>query len=132
MTAMENDEPFLSREQAATMLTQHGYKMAKATLAKMASFGKGPVFRKWGKATLYRPSDLLTWAKQETVAVQPQRLPPTHVMNVSRTESWYEIRGIRYTICQGSDQEFVVPRAFEVKEVSAFSDGMVHLVLKWV
>jgi hypothetical protein len=57
-------EALLTRVQAASLLTEHGYPTAPATLAKLACerIGGGPVFLKYGSRPLYAPSDLLRWA----------------------------------------------------------------------
>jgi hypothetical protein len=51
------------RKGAAAFLELHGYKVAPATLAKLASTGGGPPFRKFGRKPIYAPSDLLAWAE---------------------------------------------------------------------
>ena len=57
------EEKRLTRQEAATYLTEHGFKIAPATLAKMASVGGGPVFTSYGRKPLYKATDLLEWAK---------------------------------------------------------------------
>jgi hypothetical protein len=56
----------LSRREAAQFLTDHGYRTAPATLAKLACLGGGPVFRSWGRKPLYLPAELLAWAEART------------------------------------------------------------------
>ena len=56
----------LDRQQAAAFLTTHGYRIAPATLAKLASMGGGPIFESFGRRPLYREPDLLAWAQSRT------------------------------------------------------------------
>jgi hypothetical protein len=56
----------LDRKQAAQLLTDHGYRTAPATLAKLACIGGGPVFRSWGRKPLYLATDLIAWAEART------------------------------------------------------------------
>ena len=58
----------LDRKQAAQFLTDHGYRTAPATLAKLACLGGGPVFRSWGRKPLYLAGDLIAWAEGRTSA----------------------------------------------------------------
>lgn len=53
----------LPRRDAAQFLSEHGYKTAPATLAKLACLGGGPPFRSFGRRPLYHPSDLIAWAQ---------------------------------------------------------------------
>jgi hypothetical protein len=53
----------LSRRDAAQFLTEHGYKTAPSTLAKLACLGGGPPFRSFGRRPLYQSSDLIAWAQ---------------------------------------------------------------------
>ena len=61
-----NVERQLDRRQAAQFLTDHGYRTASATLAKLACLGGGPVFRSFGRKPLYSAPDLLAWAQSRT------------------------------------------------------------------
>jgi hypothetical protein len=54
---------YLNRLEAATFLTNRGYKTAPATLAKRAVTGGGPLFISWGRKPLYEPAELLRWAE---------------------------------------------------------------------
>jgi hypothetical protein len=56
----------LDRKQAAAFLTEHGFKTAVATLAKLACIGGGPLYRSWGRKPLYLPAELLSWAQART------------------------------------------------------------------
>ena len=56
------------RKGAAAFLELHGYKVAPATLAKLASIGGGPVYRRFGRKPLYTSSDLLEWAESRCSA----------------------------------------------------------------
>src|SRR6516165_8190107 len=53
----------LDRKGASVFLNEQGYVTAPATLAKLASVGGGPQYRKFGRKPLYLPADLLQWAK---------------------------------------------------------------------
>jgi hypothetical protein len=56
-------DSLLPRRDAAQFLTEHGYKTAPATLAKLACIGGGPPFRSFGRRPLYHPADLVAWAQ---------------------------------------------------------------------
>jgi hypothetical protein len=62
----------MDRETAAEFLSEHGYKIAGATLAKLACLATlacwagGPVFRSFGRKPLYLAADLLAWAEAKT------------------------------------------------------------------
>jgi hypothetical protein len=56
----------LTRAQAADALTRHGYKMAPATLATLATRGGGPPFAKFGVHVHYKWADALAWARGRT------------------------------------------------------------------
>jgi hypothetical protein len=60
-----NDEPeFLSRQAAADFLkSRFGLIISRQWLAKAAVSGAGPLFHKSGKAAVYSPIDLTTWAR---------------------------------------------------------------------
>ncbi|MHB8528432.1 MAG: hypothetical protein ACYC8V_02845 [Caulobacteraceae bacterium] len=62
---MENLSPeaLLTRDKAASVLSDLGYPLAKKTLATMASRGGGPLYRRFGKRVLYRLRDLTDWAE---------------------------------------------------------------------
>lgn len=58
-----SEEPrFLRRRLAGQYLKANYGFGSPAWLAKLATVGGGPVFRKAGKTVLYRPADLDTWA----------------------------------------------------------------------
>lgn len=119
-------ELFLNREQAAAALTKHGYKIARATLATMASRGGGPVYsRKWGAQTLYRLSDLLAWAKAKTGEVGGFEAVP-----VPELDEWHEWGGTRYRVSYDSAKVFIAPDEFRIKEFAAMPDGTIHAVLE--
>ena len=52
----------LTRREAAAFLTDLGYPIATATLAKLHCVGGGPTVVRWGFKPLYRPADLESWA----------------------------------------------------------------------
>jgi hypothetical protein len=120
---LTSKEPFLNREQAAAALTKHGYKIARATLATMASRGQGPVYKKWGAQTLYRLSDLLAWAKSKTADAGGFDAVP-------ELDEWHEWGGIRYRVSYDSAKVFIVPDEFRIKEFTAMPDGTIHVVLE--
>jgi hypothetical protein len=69
MTTPSSDSAVvLDRRAASEFLTVRGYRVAYATLAKLAVLGGGPPFRHWGRRPLYRPEDLLAWAAAKTTA----------------------------------------------------------------
>ncbi len=53
---------FLRRKDAAAYLKERYGFCSFRTLAKLACFGGGPIFRKAGKIVLYEPADLDAWA----------------------------------------------------------------------
>ncbi|MEQ8441478.1 MAG: DNA-binding protein [Alphaproteobacteria bacterium] len=55
---------YLRRKEAAEFLADSGYPVAEATLAKFASVGGGPRFRRFGRFPIYEKTDLLTWAEE--------------------------------------------------------------------
>ncbi len=52
---------FLNRREAAEYVRGKGLPCAKATLAKLATIGGGPVMRKFGRNVVYVPADLDAW-----------------------------------------------------------------------
>jgi hypothetical protein len=52
---------FLTRDRAAEYLRSKGIPCQKAYLAKLATVGGGPVFRRLGSRTLYQAQDLDDW-----------------------------------------------------------------------
>lgn len=57
-----NEARFLRRDQAAKYLKEtYGHGSAK-TLAKLASIGGGPEYRKCGRLAVYEPAKLDEWA----------------------------------------------------------------------
>jgi hypothetical protein len=66
VAAKGTDERPLTRREAAQFLTSHGFRISYATLAKLCSpaISEGPVScGRWGRDSLYVPSDLLAWAQ---------------------------------------------------------------------
>jgi hypothetical protein len=54
----------LTRELAsAYLLDVHGITRTPKTLAKLATVGGGPPFRKFGRAPMYAPEDLDAWVE---------------------------------------------------------------------
>jgi hypothetical protein len=61
-------DALLTRQRAASALTERGYPTSPATLATLATRGGGPVFSKFGShRVLYRWGDLLVWANARLV-----------------------------------------------------------------
>ena len=60
MASPDNDR-LLTRADAAAFLTERGFRVAHATLAKYATVGGGPLYESFGRRPLYRPADLLAW-----------------------------------------------------------------------
>ena len=56
-----DNERRLTRAEAATFLSERGFRVAYATLNKYASVGGGPLYESFGRRPLYRPADLLAW-----------------------------------------------------------------------
>ena len=55
---------YFRREEAANYITQtFGFPVSRAWLAKLASVGGGPIFRKAGRVPLYAQEDLDSWAR---------------------------------------------------------------------
>lgn len=67
-----------ARREAAKFLTDRGYKVAAATLAKLASVGGGPIFESFGRRPLYREDDLLRWAMDRTTGPRKSTSDPGH------------------------------------------------------
>lgn len=62
------EKRFLSREEAAQYLTEHGLKTAKGTLQKLVTTGGGPAYRRFGKRAVYLIEDLNVWAERKLTA----------------------------------------------------------------
>ena len=54
---------YLRREAAAKYLQEQYGSITRATLAKLACIGGGPLFRKFGRYPLYLRADLDSWAQ---------------------------------------------------------------------
>ena len=52
---------YLNRIEAATYVRSQGLPCAPATLAKLATMGGGPTFRKFSRNVVYSPKDLDDW-----------------------------------------------------------------------
>ena len=63
---MQPPTRLLRRSEASHFLTDRGYVIATATLAKLAVIGGGPPFRKFSRVPLYAPEDLVHWATTRT------------------------------------------------------------------
>jgi hypothetical protein len=53
---------YLRRKQAAEYLRSKFGHGAERTLAKLASLGGGPIYRKFGRIVVYEAADLDAWA----------------------------------------------------------------------
>jgi hypothetical protein len=58
----------LTRRQAAAALSEAGFPTAPATLARKASAGGGPPYRRYGPRVLYAWDDLEAWARSRLSA----------------------------------------------------------------
>jgi hypothetical protein len=57
-------DALLDRRQLAAVLTALGFTITKGTLEALASRGRGPPYRRWGRAVVrYRWSEALAWAE---------------------------------------------------------------------
>jgi hypothetical protein len=61
----DNDRPIDARA-ASAYLTERGFPLAEATLAKYRTVGGGPAFLRYGRRILYRPSALEECAASRT------------------------------------------------------------------
>lgn len=61
----DNDRPIDPRA-ASAHLTERGFPIAEATLAKYRTLGGGPTFLRYGRRILYRPSALADWIASRT------------------------------------------------------------------
>lgn len=61
---MSNTHEFYSRHEASDYLvTRWGIRRTPKTLAKLATIGGGPAYRKDGRLVLYAVADLDEWAR---------------------------------------------------------------------
>ena len=72
----------LSRKATAEALSEAGYPMAWTTLETMACRGGGPPYRRYGKSTLYRWGDALSWAQNKAGA--PRCTAAEHAQSKAR------------------------------------------------
>jgi hypothetical protein len=56
---------YLSRPDAASYLSERGLPVSKLTLAKWATIGGGPLYRRFGNRCVYAPEDLDAWAQDK-------------------------------------------------------------------
>lgn len=65
-----NDQEWLTRKEATTLLAQLGYPLATQTLANLATNDNksgGPPFRRFRRKTVrYNRSALIAWARKQT------------------------------------------------------------------
>ena len=66
-----SEQRYLRRKDAAEYLKRSYGWGSLQTLAKLAVHGGGPIYRKFGRAVLYAPEDLDSWASAKLGA--PQR-----------------------------------------------------------
>lgn len=71
MKAADIDDRRYSRREAAEYLSARGYRIAIATLAKLATVGGGPMYEKFGRKPLYTERGLVAWVASKTTL--PQR-----------------------------------------------------------
>jgi len=60
------EQGIIARSAASAHLTERGYPMAEATLAKYRTVGGGPTFIRYGRRILYKPSALTEWIASRT------------------------------------------------------------------
>lgn len=73
---MSNQPKFLRRKDAAEYLkTRYGF-CSTGTLALLAHQGKGPAFRKVGRAVVYEPAALDEWAMSKIGEPQTSTAKP--------------------------------------------------------
>ena len=82
----EQNERRFTRHEAAAFLTDYGYPVAPTTLAKYASIGGGPAFESFGRRPLYRPDDLLTWARERSTGPRRSTSDPGDQASRPRTK----------------------------------------------
>ncbi|MCR6631029.1 MAG: hypothetical protein NVV74_13835 [Magnetospirillum sp.] len=58
-----SEKIYLSRKEASRFLASLGLSIAPSTLAKYATVGGGPKFRRFGRQVKYLPADLIPWAE---------------------------------------------------------------------
>jgi len=75
----------LDRKGASVFLNEQGYVTAPATLAKLASVGGGPQYRKFGRKPLYLSADLLQWAKSRCSAPRQSTSEPEQLTKAEFT-----------------------------------------------
>jgi hypothetical protein len=56
---------YLSRPDAASYLSERGLQVSKLTLAKWATTGGGPLYRRFGNRSVYVAADLDVWAAEK-------------------------------------------------------------------
>jgi hypothetical protein len=62
---MENEEPRLTRQEAADFLTvELGLRTSKRTLDSFVTRGGGPLFAHYGRRVYYTESDLRAWVAE--------------------------------------------------------------------
>jgi hypothetical protein len=54
---------YLTRQEAARYLSEHGLPVSKNTLQKFATIGGGPTYRIFGNKSLYTAEALESWAE---------------------------------------------------------------------
>jgi hypothetical protein len=58
---MTTERAFLSRAEAAEYVRSQGFPLARGTLQKYATTGRGPRYHKFGQRCVYRREDLDAW-----------------------------------------------------------------------
>jgi hypothetical protein len=61
--------PLITRQEIPAFLKRHGYPVSISTLHKLSMPSRGrndgpPAHGQWGNRHLYRPSEVLAWAKK--------------------------------------------------------------------
>lgn len=72
-------ERYLRRDEAAEYLTgTYGFSVSRSWLAKLATIGGGPIYRKAGRTPIYSREDLDKWAQDRLSAPLRATGVPAH------------------------------------------------------
>lgn len=85
-------ETYLSRKEASRFLASFGLFIAPSTLAKYATVGGGPKFRRFGRQVKYLPADLVAWAE-------------TRLSGPVQSTSEFELDGQEETVSEQDEEE---------------------------
>lgn len=85
MTSQTLDETYHARKLAVKFLNDRGFPVTSATLATMATRGRGPPFFKFGRYALYSEADLLRWAAERLGASAATATERRHALEAEAT-----------------------------------------------